>query len=53
MNNTITNTTTYNGWSNWDTWNTYNWITDDELMYRRAARSTDGVWGSAPERQGG
>jgi hypothetical protein len=40
--NTITNTTTtYNGWSNWDTWNSYNWITDDELMYRRAARSTD------------
>jgi hypothetical protein len=40
MNNT-TNTTTHNGWSNWDTWNTYNWITDDELMYRRAVRSTD------------
>lgn len=31
----------YNGWTNWDTWNSYNWITDDELMYRRAARSTD------------
>jgi hypothetical protein len=26
----------YNGWTNWDTWNSYNWITDDELMYRRA-----------------
>jgi hypothetical protein len=34
-------TTTYNGWTNWDTWNTYNWITDDEVMYRRATRSTD------------
>ena len=31
----------YNGWTNWDTWNSYNWISDDELMYRRAARSTD------------
>ncbi len=31
----------YNGWTNWDTWNSYNWITDDELMYRRACRSTD------------
>ena len=31
----------YNGWTHWDTWNSYNWITDDELMYRRAARSTD------------
>ena len=43
MNNTNTTTTTetYNGWSNWDTWNTYNWITDDELMHRRACRSTD------------
>jgi hypothetical protein len=39
--NTTTNTETYNGWTNWDTWNSYNWITDDELMYRRACRSTD------------
>jgi hypothetical protein len=39
--NTTTNTTTYNGWTNWDTWNTYNWITDDEVMYQRACRSTD------------
>lgn len=31
----------YNGWTNWDTWNSYNWILDDELMYHRAARSTD------------
>lgn len=31
----------YNGWTNWDTWNSYNWITDDELIYRRACRSTD------------
>ena len=31
----------YNGWTNWDTWNSYNWITDDELMYRRACSSTD------------
>jgi hypothetical protein len=42
MNNfTTANIETYNGWSNWDTWNTYNWITDDELMHHRAARSTD------------
>ena len=40
-NNTTTNTETYNGWSNWDTWNSYNWITDDELMHRRACCSTD------------
>ena len=39
--NTTTTTTTYNGWTNWDTWNSYNWITDDELMHRRACRSTD------------
>jgi hypothetical protein len=42
MNNfTTANIETHNGWSNWDTWNSYNWITDDELMYRRATRSTD------------
>jgi hypothetical protein len=42
MNNfTTANIETHNGWSNWDTWNSYNWITDDELMYRRACRSTD------------
>jgi len=41
MNNTTTNTEMYNGWTNWNTWNSYNWITDDELMYRRACHSTD------------
>jgi hypothetical protein len=30
----------YNGWTNWDTWNAYNWLTEDEGIYKSAARTT-------------
>ena len=40
----------FNGWKNWETWNVALWISNDEGLYRMAARCddyaefTDNIW---------
>lgn len=29
----------YNGWSNWDTWNAHKWISDDEIVSKKAQKT--------------